>query len=102
VSIVRYEPEALEELEEAAAWYERARRGLGHRFVARVDDAVHRITEVPQSFPVMLRLDSTFVVRRVLLDRFPYGVIFLPLSSEARILAIAHLHRRPNYWKGRV
>jgi len=102
VSSVLYEPEALEELEEAAAWYELARPGLGHRFVSRVDETIDRIEEAPLSFPLVLRLDSGLVVRRARLDRFPYGVVFLPLASDLRILAVAHLRRRPGYWRERV
>ena len=40
-------------------------------------------------------------VRRLLARRFPYGVIYSVTSSEIRILAIAHLKRRPLYWAGR-
>ena len=99
---VRYEPEALEELEEAAAWYERARAGVGHRFAARVDEAIDRIAEAPMSFPLLLRVDAELIVRRARLDRFPYAVVFLPLVTDIRILAVAHLRRRPGYWRERV
>ena len=102
MTAVRYEPEALEEFEQASAWYERARPGVGHRFAARVDDTIDRIAEAPLSFPVLLRLDATYIVRRARLDRFPYGVVFLPLASDVRILAVAHLRRRPGYWQGRL
>jgi hypothetical protein len=51
VTVVRYETEALDELEASVEWYERERPGLGHRFAARVEDMVDRIAEAPKSFP---------------------------------------------------
>jgi hypothetical protein len=47
-------------------------------------------------------VDADPVVRRALLHQFPYSVAFLPLATDLRVLAIAHLHRRPGYWRGRV
>ena len=42
-------------------------------------------------------------VRRCLVHRFPYGVIYSvdEQSSEVLILAVMHLHRQPDYWSGR-
>jgi hypothetical protein len=63
---------------------------------------VDRIAEAPKSFSVVLRVDGT-AFHRALLDKFPYAIVFLsPLQAEVRILAVAHLHRRPDYWRGRV
>jgi toxin ParE1/3/4 len=40
-------------------------------------------------------------VRRCLLNRFPYGIIYSPESDVIFILAIMNLHRHPDYWKNR-
>ena len=40
--------------------------------------------------------------RRCLVNRFPYGLIYQIKANELRIIAVAHLHRRPNYWKKRM
>jgi hypothetical protein len=37
-------------------------------------------------------------VRRKFLSRFPYGVIFAAEEDRIRVVAIAHLKRRPEYW----
>lgn len=41
--------------------------------------------------------------RRCLIAKFPYGIIydFSPEHDEIVIVAIAHLHRRPDYWVSR-
>jgi hypothetical protein len=58
---------------------------------------VDRIAQAPKSLPVVLRIDGT-EVHRALLDRFPYAIVFLsPRQGEVRVLAVAHLHRRPDY-----
>ncbi len=40
--------------------------------------------------------------RRVVLQRFPFFIVFLDWQEEIYIVAVAHTKRRPGYWKGRV
>lgn len=39
------------------------------------------------------------VIRRCQMRRFPYGIIYEPAASEIIIIAVAHLHREPEYWR---
>jgi hypothetical protein len=39
-------------------------------------------------------------IRRVLLRRFPYAVMYSVRRDEIKVLAIANLKRRPFYWRG--
>jgi len=39
--------------------------------------------------------------RRVLLKRFPYSIVYIELEAQVRVLAFAHLRRKPGYWKSR-
>ena len=39
--------------------------------------------------------------RRVLVNRFPYQVVYHLTPTDVIIVAVAHLKRRPNYWKDR-
>ncbi len=48
------------------------------------------------------RAPLKFGVRRVLARRFPYSVVYIELSDEIRVLAIAHGSKRPAYWRGRL
>lgn len=41
-------------------------------------------------------------MRRVLLSKFPYAVLFLELADDIRIIAVAHLKRDPEYWLNRL
>jgi plasmid stabilization system protein ParE len=80
-------PEAALEFEAAAAWYERERAGLGTEFVAEVDDALARILEAPDAFPVV---HASVEARRLRLRRFPYSIIYRRRGEVIRVLAFAH------------
>jgi plasmid stabilization system protein ParE len=93
---VIFDPAARDELAEAVAWYDQQREGLGDAFLIEVKRAARRIIEHPQAWSKLSRR-----TRRCRLARFPYGVIYQPLTNEIRILAVAHLHRKPGYWQDR-
>jgi hypothetical protein len=103
---VRFDAEAEAELAAAFDWYEeRGHRGLGERFIGCVDEAIVRIVETPRSFSVVMR-EGEVDVRRVLVRDFPYQLLFVeagaPGGIELLVVAVAHLHRDPDYWKGRA
>jgi len=93
--------EAEAELRESAAWYEKQRRGLGLEFLVAADLAVQAIRRSPERFARVETLPEETSVRRLLMDRFPYQIIFEVTEKEIRILAIAHTSRKPNYWQSR-
>ena len=37
--------------------------------------------------------------RRCQLKRFPYGIIYSKTDSAILVIAVAHLHRNPEYWQ---
>lgn len=46
-------------------------------------------------------VDQELAVRRQLLKKFPYAVVYLELDAEIVIVAIAHGHEKPGYWRDR-
>jgi toxin ParE1/3/4 len=84
------------ELNEAAAYYELERPGLGTRFLTEVDRSIQSLVKHPQAGAIILG-----DVRRRLVRRFPYGVLYTIKPDGVRILAIMNLKRRPLYWVGR-
>jgi hypothetical protein len=36
------------------------------------------------------------------MHRFPFAVVYRELPSVIQVLAVAHGHRRPGYWKTRI
>ncbi len=41
-------------------------------------------------------------IRRRILRRFPYGLLYTIKADGVRILAVMNLKRRPTYWVGRT
>jgi len=93
---VRFLRPAEMEMLDAARYYEQQAPGLGVDFLEKIDSAVRDIGEDPERWPV-LRLQ----IRRRLIHRFPYGLLYRVDPDEIIILAIMHLHRHPDYWIGR-
>lgn len=93
---VGFHPAARAELEGAVEYYESGRQGLGLDFAEEVYATIGRILAYPYSGSTMS--EST---RRCLVNRFPYGIIYQVTKDTVRIIAVAHLHRRPGYWKER-
>ncbi|MDO8433570.1 MAG: hypothetical protein Q7S58_14290 [Candidatus Binatus sp.] len=99
---VRLAPETVAELSEAAAWYESQRPGLAEDFLNEFEAVLRLIETRPASFPRLLDAAPDLNIRRAPLSRFPYSAVFIELPAEIRIVAVAHLKRRPGYWLNRV
>ena len=91
-----FHPEADEEFLAAAQYYEECERGLGADFMIEVYSAIQKIIDYPTAWTC---LESD--VRRYLVNRFPFAILYSIESSEIFILAIMNLHRDPDYWKHR-
>jgi len=86
-----------EEFSAAVRWYEEQRLGLGGEFF----DAVVSATSLIQAQPEIGTPSQDGRTRRVLVQRFPYQIVYRPSQDEIVIIAIAHLKRRPGYWRKR-
>lgn len=89
-------PEARDDADEAASWYEGEQEGFGLQFLDEVDAILERVVEVPFQFPQVAE-----GVRRALLRRFPYSMYFTLGPDEVVVLAILHMHRHPGTWRRR-
>lgn len=85
------------ELDEAVKFYNHELPGLGDEFLAEVVHALDRIARFPEAWH-----PSTKRTRRCLTRRFPYGVIYRHKENEILVVAIANLHRKPDYWQDRL
>ena len=99
---LRTEEEAEDELSEAIRHYEERRAGLGEDFLAAVDKALARIVRLPGSGAPLPQVPLELGVRRIPVEGFPYRVVYLDTPEAIRILAFAHIRRRPGYWLPRL
>ncbi|HVQ39806.1 MAG TPA: type II toxin-antitoxin system RelE/ParE family toxin [Pyrinomonadaceae bacterium] len=92
---------AEDELTAAASWYEAKRAGLGDSLLDLIDSIVDRICSgsFPGSPAPGVAIEKG--TRRVLLQRFPYSIVFYERKNEVVIVAFAHSSRRPGYWRSR-
>ena len=86
------------ELTEAVRWYESKRAGLGAELLDAFSASVTRLTLNSESGHPLSADQKT---RRLLVTRFPYQIVYRVRPSEIVIVALAHLKRRPGYWKHR-
>lgn len=88
--------EAGEEMVAAARFYEAQATGLGVDFLVEVRRATEGISKNPRAGRVLRGK-----VRRRLVRRFPYSLLYRVNPDEIVVMAVMHLRRRPGYWRGR-
>ncbi len=91
-----FHPEAESEFREAIDYYEDRESGLGYDFSIEVFTTIQNIVNHPTAWPIIEE-----DMRRCLVNRFPYGVIYSIEQDKIFILAVMHLRRHPDYWKNR-
>jgi plasmid stabilization system protein ParE len=101
VRSLRFLAAALAEYDRAVEWHAERSPEAAAEFVATVERTLARIRELPgvaQEWPGRPEL------RRQLLGRFPYSIIYLLRDDDdgVVILAMAHTSRTPGYWLGRL
>ena len=85
------------ELEEEVKYFNDQQEGLGYEFAKEVADTITRILKYPEAWTKLSKR-----TRRCRTNRFPYGVIYQIRGDRILIVAIAHLRRRPFYWRDRI
>lgn len=95
-------PIAELEATDAAIWYDDRRVGLGDEFLDELSQGFERIHAAPDSLAVLEHYAGNHEVRRCLLKRFPYVVIFCRRTDEVLVIAVGHIRRRPLYWLDRL
>jgi toxin ParE1/3/4 len=94
---VRFLPAAKKEFDEALSYYETLEQGLGATFLTEV----HKGLRLIERWPLACAVES-LDMRRVVLKRFPYKLIYAIERDHILIVALAHQHRAPEYWHGRA
>lgn len=82
---------------EAGIFYEEQSQGLGVEFLDDVQRTIDRLRDNPMLGQIIL--DD---LRRGLLSRFPFSLIYAIESDNLLIIAIAHQRRQPEYWRDRI
>lgn len=94
----QFHPAAATEYLDSIAFYESRLSGLGADFIAEFETTMARVCLEPKTFPI----DCQPNIRKAILQRFPFSVLFREAGGIVQALAVAHHRRRPGYWLGRV
>jgi len=92
-----YRVEVRDELDEAYAWYEDQRPGLGDEFLKDVQSRLDLIQANPELHAPIFRQ-----VRRSLVKRFSSSIYYRVESSRIVVVAILHGRRDPERWRARI
>lgn len=94
---VEFHPEAEAEMRASARWYDEQSAGLGESFLDAVEAATARIVANPEAFGF-----AGHDIRRHLVNRFPFGILYRVETTRIYVLAVSHLNRKPTYWEHRL
>jgi len=89
-------PAARDELLSAVRFYEEQRAGLGADFLGEVEQCLRQVTRFPQ---VGTALEGD--TRRLLVERFPFGVLYRVEDNQITVVAVMHRMRKPDVWHDR-
>jgi plasmid stabilization system protein ParE len=95
--VISFNEQARREIQEAAHYYGLESPDLRVVFLNAIDGALAELLEHPKSAPVVRGN-----IRRKLIRRFPYSLLYTLRPGEIRMLAVMHQSRRPFYWRGRT
>jgi len=91
-----FHPEAEKEFLHSISYYEDCEPGLGIDFAREVQASIKNAIDYPSMWPTI-----SDDIRRCQVNRFPYGVLYSHEPHGIFVLAVMHLHRKPDYWKYR-
>ena len=86
------------EFAEAVRWYENKRSGLGGEFYDAAVDAIALVQQYPAAGR---QVHGPREHRELLVERFPYHIVYRERPGDLYVVAVAHTKRRPGYWKNR-
>ncbi len=92
-----FHPLAEQELQNGVAYYQAISPQLGIAFAQSVYEAIQQAVSFPHAWTPL-----TPKIRRVLVHKFPYGILYLQQDRHIVILAVMNLNRNPDYWNDRT
>jgi plasmid stabilization system protein ParE len=98
----RFHPDARAEFVDAIVYIEDRRRGYGLKFEAELSATLERALQFPGSGARVPGTAEALDLRAFPLLGFPYSLMVAFESDEAVVFAVAHQHRKPGYWHGRL
>ena len=96
---VIFRPDAVEDIVDAATWYEERSPGLAAGLVDEIILAAERAKRNPDLFRIVRAKGE---IRRVLTERFPYRVFFSVVDEVLYVHAVLHGAQHDRRWRDRL
>jgi toxin ParE1/3/4 len=93
---------ALDDISNAALWFESKRSGLGDEFWQTVDATLVRIEQNPFAFAKSEFATQNTEWRSAVVRRFHYVIHFAIANNEVQVAAVIHAARKPGFWLSRI
>jgi len=91
---VQFTDIARQEYMDAIDYYNNQRDGLGYEFAIEIDEGIQNIQLYVSAWQ---QLSSK--IRRYLIKRFPFGIIYSSTENSIIVLSIMNLHQKPKNWE---
>ena len=90
---------ASDDLTEILGWYKSQDAQLSSRYITEMSTVLRRMEDFPEIFPF-----EYLHVRKAILRKFPYKVLYFVEhnTAEVHIIAVVHQSRHPDFWKKRI
>lgn len=92
-----FHPDIEHEVKASYEWYQNQAVGLGEDYLNELETAYQAIVELPDTWP---KFQNN--LRRFLLRKFPFSVIYQINKETIFIVAVMHNSRKPGYWRERT
>lgn len=92
-----FHPLALQEYSQSVEYYAQQKIELAQDLINQVENSIFRLIQFPYSYAIV---DKN--IRRCLIRKFPYAILYTIEDNCIVILAVMHCHRNPQSWQDRV
>src|SRR2546423_501247 len=92
-----YLGDAIFESHRAFHWYAERSQRAADRFWEELRNARLQVSDIPSAWNFYLH-----GTRSYRLSGFPYALVYIERPDRIIGIAVAHLHRRPGYWRHRI
>lgn len=89
--------DARAEYVESYVWYHERGSHIADAFEREVENALESVRNYPDRWPAYVGR-----WRRILLRRFPFGIVYGVMDNMIVVVAVMHTSRKPGYWRKRI
>ena len=93
--VVRILSDVHRESVRIAQYYEQQQSGLAARFFDDLENTLARLEANPLGYPRWESITTERNIRRIILERFPYLVVYEIVAEEAVVIALRHVSQQP-------